>query len=33
MTIAGNNVWREGAVGERMVFRRLKQDELKNWNL
>ena len=33
MIDAGKSVWREGAVGERMVFRRLEQDELNEWDL
>jgi hypothetical protein len=31
MTKAGNSVWREGATGESMVFRRLGGDRLKEW--
>lgn len=33
MTKAGNSVWREGAIGERMVFSRLEGNNLKQWGL
>jgi Protein of unknown function (DUF3830) len=30
---AGHSVWREGAVGELLVFRRLEGERLKEWGL
>lgn len=31
MTKAGHSVWREGAIGERMLFSRLETNDLKEW--
>lgn len=31
MTRAGHNIWREGFAGERVLYRRLEGDPLKQW--
>jgi len=33
MTRAGNSVWREGAVEERLIYRRLEAEQLKEWDI
>ena len=33
MRQAGHNVWREGFAGERLVYRRLEEEGLKEWGL
>ena len=33
MKSAGHSVWREGAMGERLLFQRLGKAQLKNWGL
>ena len=33
MKVGGQSVWREGAVGERLVFKRLEGGQLKDWGL
>jgi hypothetical protein len=33
MTAAGVSIWREGFVGERLVFRRLEGDDIATWGL
>ena len=33
VTAAGNDIWRAGAIGERLCFRRLEQTALAHWGL
>ena len=33
MTAAGHSVWREGFVGERLVYSRLEGERLKDWGI
>ena len=33
VTAAGNDIWRAGAIGERLCFRRLEQTALEQWGL
>lgn len=33
MKQAGNSIWREGAVDERLIYRRLEGDSLKEWGI
>lgn len=30
---AGNSIWREGPMGDRLLFKRLEEGELKHWGL
>ena len=33
MTAAGHSVWREGFVGERLIYSRLEDERLKDWGI
>lgn len=33
MRQAGDNIWREGFSGERLIYRRLEEERLKEWGL
>ena len=33
LKIAGHSIWREGAVGDRLLFRRLEGAQLRSWGL